>query len=119
MSTEHKEQKRPPGWSIALTAYLFPVGCLIAMSMNADAKSAYGRFHLRQAFFFHLLLLGTGTFLYFIENNYDLDVSSARSILWLVYFGFLLFGLQDVFRNKRTILPLLGERPQSWFTFIP
>jgi uncharacterized membrane protein len=110
---------KPAGWGIALTAYIFMVGCLIGMSMNSDARTSFGRFHLRQAFLFHLIFHGMLIFLYFLEKKYLFDLSLQRLILILVYLGLLFFGLIAVANKKRSSLPWIGERPQKWFTFIP
>ena len=113
MSTSKTNNKKPAGWIIALVGYLFLVGCLIGMSMNSDAKTSFGRFHLRQAFAFHILFHSVGAFLYLTKYQGD------RTLLWIIYFGLLLFGLLSVFRQKKTTLPFLKEHPQNWFTFIP
>ena len=113
MSVTQDKNEKPAGWTIAFVGYLFLVGCLIGMSMNGDAKTSFGRFHLRQAFAFHILFHSVGAFLYL--TNYQGD----RSLLWIIYAGLLFFGLVSVFRQKKTTLPLLKEYPQNWFTFIP
>ena len=113
MNGSQENAKRPAGWGIAITGYIFLIGCLIGMSMNGDAKTSFGRFHLRQAFAFHILFHGIGAFLYL--TNFQGD----RILLWLAYFGLLFFGVLAVIRNKKTTLPLLGKHPQNWFTFIP
>lgn len=113
------KQAKPPGWGIAITAYIFMVGCLIGMSMNSDARTEFGRFHLRQAFLYHLYFHAMLIFLYFLEKKYLFDLSMHRLVLILVYLALLFYGFISVANKKKSSLPGIGDRPQKWFTFIP
>ena len=118
-STQNADQPKPEGWGIAITAYIFMVGCLIGMSMNSDARTEFGRFHLRQAFLFHLFFHAMLIFFYFLEKKYLFDLSLPRLMLILVYLALLFFGFISVANKKKSSLPGIGDRPQKWFTFIP
>lgn len=48
------------GKTAAIIAYFTIVGALIAISMNAEPKNDFARFHTRQAFGLHLLFIAFG-----------------------------------------------------------
>lgn len=87
--------------------------------MNSDARTSFGRFHLRQAFLFHLCFHGMLIFLYFLEKRYLFDLSYYRLLLILIYLSSLFFGFIAVANKKQSSVPGIGDRPQKWFTFIP
>ena len=52
------DPQHPRGKTIAIVAYLTMLGALIAITMNAEPKYEFARFHTRQAFGLHLGFLG-------------------------------------------------------------
>ncbi|WP_420601349.1 hypothetical protein [Flagellimonas sp.] len=101
------------GKTTAIVSYITIVGCLIAITMNIEPKSAFARFHIRQAFGIHLLYHSFAFFL-----NYS-AVDSGWMVLYAVYLFCLIYGLQGAIRQKKQLLPILGPYFQKWFTFIP
>ena len=99
--------------TIAIVAYLTIVGALIAMTMNAEPKHDFGRFHTRQAFGLHLSFLGFALFLSVWFNQY------AWIGLYVGYFALWLYGFTGALQGKKQSVPLLGSYFQKWFTFIP
>ncbi|UJH67173.1 hypothetical protein [Allomuricauda sp. SCSIO 65647] len=104
---------KPAGKSTAIISYITLVGALIAISMNAEPKHAFARFHARQAFGIHLIFHALAIVLTYSFSGY------SWLILYVVYITALVFGLTAALGNKETTLPLLGKHFQNWFTFIP
>ncbi len=103
----------PQARTIAIIAYLTLVGTLIAMSMNAEPKYAFGRFHTRQAFGLHLGFLACALFLSYWFNYY------AWIGLYVGYFVLWIYGFTGALQSKAHSLPVLGPYFQKWFAFIP
>lgn len=99
--------------TIAIVAYLTIVGALISMTMNAEPKHDFGRFHTRQAFGLHLSFLGFALFLSVWFNEY------AWVGLYVAYFALWLYGFTGALQGKKQLVPLVGSYFQKWFTFIP
>ena len=101
-----------PGKTSAIIGYLTIVGALIAISMNAEPKHPFARFHIRQAFGLHLVLIGCGLFLSVWFNPY------AWYALYIFYIVLWFYGFVTALNNKQKEIPLLGTYFQKWFTFI-
>jgi len=101
-----------PGKTTAIVAYLTIVGSLIAISMNAEPKHAFARFHTRQAFGLHLIFLSVGLFLSAWFNPY------AWYALYIFYIVLWFYGFITALNNKQQEIPLVGSYFQKWFTFI-
>ena len=101
------------GKTTALIAYLTMVGALIAMTMNAEPKDSFARYHTRQAFGIHLIFLGFAIFLSTWFNWY------LWYAMYLVYLGSIVFGLFGAWKGLEKPLPIFGPYFQKWFTFIP
>ncbi|MFC4097759.1 hypothetical protein [Euzebyella saccharophila] len=100
------------GKTAAITAYFTIVGSLIAISMNAEPKNSFARFHIRQAFGLHLLFIAFGILSSNWGNIYSFfGLMLSYSILW--FYGF--FGALS---EKKQSIPILGPYFQKWFTFI-
>ncbi len=102
----------PEGKTIAIVAYLTMVGALIAMTMNAEPKYEFGRFHIRQAFGLHLGFLGFAIFLSQWWHPY------AWFGLYLCYFILWIYGFLGAVQGQKRLVPLVGSYFQSWFLFI-
>ncbi|MEM9144013.1 MAG: hypothetical protein AAGA86_13570 [Bacteroidota bacterium] len=101
------------GRTTAIIAYITLVGALIAITMNAEPRNAFARFHARQSFGIHLGFLGFALFLSRWFSWY------AWYTLYLVYLGLLVYGLLGAVKGKEKPVPFLGPYFQKWFTFIP
>ena len=100
------------GKTTAIVAYFTIVGALIAISMNAESKYAFARFHNRQAFGLHLLFIDFGI----LSSNYG-NLYSAMG-LFLSFSVLWTYGFVGALSNKKQEIPLLGAYFQKWFTFI-
>jgi uncharacterized membrane protein len=98
--------------TIAIIAYLTMVGALISITMNLEPKHDFARFHTRQAFGLHLVLLGFAIFLSQWFNPY------AWSALYLSYFVLWIYGFMAALQGKKKEVPLVGSYFQDWFLFI-
>ena len=105
--------ENPKGKTAAIIAYFTLIGSLIALSMNAEPKHDFARFHTRQAFGIHLVFHGLA--LVFSTTN----LPYAWVVLYMVFFGIWLFALFGALNNQKKELPLIGSYFQKWFTFIP
>ncbi|MBT8204015.1 MAG: hypothetical protein KJP14_11555 [Eudoraea sp.] len=101
-----------PGKTTAIVAYLTILGALIAISMNAEPKYEFARFHTRQAFGLHLVFIGCGLFLSVWFNEY------AWYALYIFYVVLWFYGFISAVNNKQQEVPLVGRYFQKWFTFI-
>lgn len=106
-------QKKREGRTTAIVAYLTLLGCIIALSMNADPKHAFARFHTKQAFGLHIILLGGSLFLSQWFNVY------AWYGLYIFYIVLWFYGFMAALNNKELEVPVIGKYFQKWFTFIP
>lgn len=101
-----------PGKTTAIVAYLTLIGALIALSMNAEPKYKFARFHTRQAFGLHIIFLGCALFLSQWFNEY------AFYGLYVFYVVLWIYGFLGALSNKEQPVPVLGPYFQKWFTFI-
>ncbi|WP_405381920.1 hypothetical protein [Maribacter sp. LLG6340-A2] len=100
------------GKTTAIVAYLTIVGALIALSMNAEPKYKFARFHTRQAFGLHIIFLAFALLNSQWGNVYGFyGLYIFYTVLW--FYGFL-----GVLGNKEQEIPFLGPYFQKWFTFI-
>ncbi|MGB5553448.1 MAG: hypothetical protein WBM83_02235 [Flavobacteriaceae bacterium] len=106
-------EKEPNGRTTAIVAYLTMVGALIAITMNAEPKHDFARFHTRQAFGLHLGFMGFAIFLSQWFNEY------AWYGLYISYIVLWGYGFISAIQNKKQLVPLVGEYFQKWFNFIP
>ncbi|QLG47111.1 hypothetical protein [Costertonia aggregata] len=105
-------EQQKEGKTTAIVAYFTIVGALIAMSMNAEPKNAFARFHTRQAFGLHIIFIGCALFLSQWFNQY------AFYGLYMFYFVLWVYGFLGALSNKEQSVPVLGPYFQKWFTFI-
>jgi uncharacterized membrane protein len=106
------KEKDQEGKTTAIVAYFTIVGALIAISMNAEPKYAFARFHTRQAFGLHIVFIGFALFLSQYFNEY------AFYGLYIFYFVLWIYGFLGALSNKEQSVPVLGPYFQKWFTFI-
>jgi len=100
------------GKTAAITAYITPIGALIAITMNLQPKNEFARFHIRQAFGIHLLFIAFGILSSTYGNLYSATgLFLCFSVLWI-------FGFIGAVSEKRQLLPIVGSYFQKWFSFI-
>ena len=100
------------GRTTAIVAYFTILGALIALSMNAEPKNEFARFHIRQAFGLHIFFLGFALFLSQWFNEY------AWIGLYICYIVLWGYGFIGALSEKKQSVPVLGPLFQKWFTFI-
>lgn len=105
-------EQKVKGKTTAIVAYLTIVGSLIALSMNAEPKHQFARFHARQAFGLHILFIAFGI----LSSSYG-NIYSAYA-LFLCYSVLWVYGFVGATSNKEQAVPFLGPYFQKWFTFI-
>lgn len=94
------------GKTMAIIAYLWWVGLLIAFIMNSDKKNAFAKFHIRQALL--LTLIGiAGMFVFWIPF-----IGWALAIALLVL---CVMGLISAINGQEKEVPVLGKYAQEWF----
>ena len=97
------------GKTIAIISYMTIVGTLIALTMNADAKSDFARFHIRQA-------LGLSiTFFAFAYPAGLFDDWMISSSLFLCFFILWIYGYIGALMNEKRIVPIFGNLYQKIF----
>ncbi|MGA9239678.1 hypothetical protein [Robiginitalea sp.] len=106
------DSQHPRGKTIAIVAYLTMVGALIALTMNAEPKYEFARFHTRQAFGLHLGFLGFALFLSQWWHPY------AWIGLYTCYFVLWIYGFLAAVQGRKKSVPLVGDYFQRWFLFI-
>lgn len=108
MSTKDVEA----GKTAAIVAYFTLVGSLIAITMNLEAKNAFARFHIRQAFGIHLLFHALAIGFTFTGIPY---ITLALFLGYLLLWG---YAFLQAINGKKTLVPVVGPYFQKWFTFI-
>ncbi len=100
------------GKNMAIISYITIIGTIIAMSMNAAPKNNFARFHIRQAFGINI-------------SFYIIGLLISQFDSWFVSIGFYIFivvlwiyGIAGAIQERKTIIPLLGNQFQKWFSFI-
>ncbi len=107
-----KIENAPAGKTTALVAYMTLIGALIALSMNAEPKHSFARFHTRQAFGLHIM------FLAFALLNSQWGNAYGFYGLYICYIVLWFYGFIGAISNKEQSVPVLGPYFQKWFTFI-
>ena len=101
-----------PGKTTAIVSYFTLVGALIAISMNAEPKYDFARFHTRQALGLHLFFLGFALF-----NSVWFNIYAFYG-LYISYIALWGYGFFGALQGKKQSVPILGDYFQKWFTFI-
>jgi uncharacterized membrane protein len=97
------------GKNIAIISYITIVGALIALFMNADEKSSFASFHIRQGLGLALSFL----FLSYIIGYFDSWMISGS--FYLAYIVLWVFGLSGALQSQQRTIPLIGSFFQSFF----
>ncbi len=107
-----KDQTIEKGKTTAIIAYMTIVGSLIAISMNAEPKNGFARFHTRQAFGIHLIFHALAILVTSAFSKY------AWYGIYIFYFVLWIYGFLGCLNNQYRLVPVLGPYFQRWFTFI-
>ncbi len=90
------------GKTTAITSYILIIGCLIAMSMNADQKNPFASFHIRQSAGLSIMFLSLGL----IVSNFG--IPEATLALWIFMSVLWTYGIFTAVAGKTTPVPLVG-----------
>jgi len=97
------------GKTIAIIAYLWVIGLIIAFVMNNDKKNTFAAFHIRQMVGFNILSLANtfiiGSYLGFWTSSI---ISIVLFVLWII-------GLMGAAQGEEKSMPLFGDLFQDWF----
>lgn len=98
--------------TIATVAYITIVGTLIAIFMNADDKTEFASFHIRQAL---------GIFITFFFFSYPVgyfDSGMISGSLYLFIFVLWIYGFLGMLQNEKRPIPILGIFFQKFFKIL-
>jgi uncharacterized membrane protein len=107
------EQDIDKGRKNAIISYITIFGVIIAYYMNneADKKSPFASFHIRQSL---------GLWLTFIVVNLSItrnfDIFMLRASVYIFFFTLIIFGLSNAIGRKYQPVPLLGNLYQKLFS---
>ncbi len=97
------------GKTIAIIAYLWWIGLIIAFIMNNDKRNSFATFHIRQMIGLSLLSLAN----YFVIREYI--NSWGAGVVDLCLFVLWLIGFIGALQGEEKKIPLLGDQFQDWF----
>lgn len=99
------------GKTNGIVAYITILGCIIAMVMNSDAekRSEFASFHIRQALGIELLFFALG---YSVGIFDSWMISSA---FYIFFFILWVYGFVGVVSGKKNEVPVLGPFFQKLF----
>jgi len=97
------------GKTVAIIAYIFLIGWIIALLMNNGNKTTFGTYHLRQS----LGIMCLGTIL--VIFSWLIDIWIFSFIVNLAIFVFWLLGFLSAIQGEMKPVPVLGEQFQEWF----
>ncbi|WP_340073878.1 hypothetical protein [Leptobacterium sp. I13] len=100
------------GKTTAIVSYITIIGTLIAIFMNLEPKNDFARFHIRQAFGVHISFYAIG-FMISMFNSWF--ISSA---FYIIIITLWIYGFSGAVQERKTLIPLLGNSFQKWFSFI-
>ena len=101
----------PPGKSKAIIAYITFVGMIIAYFMNREDKHEFATWHIKN-------MCGLVIWLIVAQVSHKYINVLLGDILWLTSFIAWLLCLILALMNKKTGIPFLSEKFQTWFTFL-
>jgi len=99
------------GKSIAIIAYFWWIGLIIALIMNNSKKNTFASFHIRQMVGLLLLSLAMTLVYKYIGETIGYLLSMGVFVLWVI-------GLIGAFNGEEKKIPLLGDQFQEWFKSI-
>ncbi len=99
------------GKSIAIIAYFWWIGLVIALIMNNSKKNSFASFHIRQVIGLYLLSLAMTLVYKYAGETIGYVLSMGVLVLWVI-------GLIGAFNGQEKKVPLLGDQFQEWFKSI-
>ena len=99
------------GKSIAIIAYFWWIGLVIALIMNNSKKNSFASFHIRQVIGLLLLSLAMTLVYKYAGETIGYILSMGVFVLWVI-------GLIGAFNGEEKKIPLLGDQFQEWFKSI-
>ena len=99
------------GKSIAIIAYFWWIGLIIALIMNNSKKNSFASFHIRQVIGLLLLSLAMTLVYKYAGETIGYILSMGVFVLWVI-------GLIGAFNGEEKKIPLLGDQFQEWFKSI-
>jgi uncharacterized membrane protein len=100
------------GKIIALVAYFFLFGWIIALVLNHSNRTELGSFHVRQS----LGIMCLATIVFILVGFMDIFILSLLAILAMLALWFL--GFVSAIQGKFQTVPVVGEYFQKWFSSI-
>lgn len=97
------------GKNIAIYSYITIIGTLIAMLNNAEVKSQFASFHIRQALGINIAFYGLG----YIVGNFD--SWAITGAFYIFFFILWAYGLIGAVQHRANLIPVLGPLFQKLF----
>ncbi|OAB78139.1 DUF4870 domain-containing protein [Cochleicola gelatinilyticus] len=104
-----ENQSVSEGKTIAIIAYLWVIGLIIAIVMNSSKKNPFASFHIRQAIGIILLSVIFNIIFYYIY------VPILPWILNLGVFVLWILGFIAAIQGEEKPVPVVGAQFQDWF----
>jgi len=98
------------GKTMAMVAYLFLIGLIIAFVINNDKKNAFTAYHIRQML--GLSVSGIALFVVGIIPILGWLIAILGNITLLILW---IIGFVAALNGKEKPVPILGEKYQEWF----
>lgn len=96
------------GKTMAIVAYLWWVGLVIAFVVNNKKRNEFTSFHIRQMIGLLFLSLITTLVYKFVGSDIGYLLTIGSFVLWVI-------GLIGAFNGEQKEIPLLGDKFQEWF----
>jgi len=103
-----RNQTVQDGKTMAIVAYVFWLGLILAIFINNKDKNTFTSFHIRQSFGILLLNLAAGFAYNYISNSFGLIILIVTVVLWVI-------GILSAFNGNEKEVPLLGNLFQDLF----
>lgn len=100
------------GKTIALIAYFFLLGWILALVLNHSSRTKLGSFHVRQS----LGIMCVATIVFIFVGFMDIFIFSLLGLLAMFVLWFL--GFVSAVQGKFQTVPVVGEYFQKWFSSI-
>jgi len=108
----YTEKNSDQGKTIGIYSYLTIIGTIIAMINNAEVKSPFASFHIRQALGLIVSFFALG----YLVGYFD---SWAVSMAFYIFFFILwIYGFAGAVQGQMNLIPILGPLFQKVFKTI-
>ncbi len=96
------------GKTMAIIAYLWWIGLIIAFVMNNDKRNYFASFHIRQMIGLLLLNIAAGVVGRYVDGTVGWLIGAGTFVLWII-------GFIGAIQEEEKSVPLLGDKFQEWF----